>query len=90
MKKFMVDILLQGLDNKIRMKLLPKEQEVVKELELAGTIVETYIKLDMSGIYMVIMATDNDDVHKKLSALPYYPYMKLSIVPIRVVNSINQ
>ena len=90
MKKFMVDILLQGLDNETRMKLLPKEQEIVKELEMAGSIVESFIKLDMSGIYMAIMALDEDDVHKKLSALPYYPYMKMAIVPIRVVNSINQ
>jgi muconolactone delta-isomerase len=90
MKKFIVDILLQGLDNETRMKLLPKEQEIVKELELAGTIVETYIKLDMSGIYMIVMAVDQDDVHKKLSILPYYPYMKINIVPIRVVNNINQ
>ena len=86
----MVDILLTGLDKETRMTLLPKEQEVVKELEAAGTIVDNFIKLDMSGIYMVIMATDNDDVHKKLSALPYYPYMEIKIVPIRVVNSINQ
>ena len=90
MKKFMVDILLQGIDNEPRMALLPKEQEVVKELKQNGTIIEDYIKLDMSGIYMVIMADDADDVHKRLSALPYYPYMKIDIVPIRVVNSINQ
>ncbi len=90
MKKFMVDILLEGLDTETRMKLLPKEQEVVKELESNGTIVDTFIKLDMSGIYMIVMAIDQDDVHKKLSALPYYPYMKIKIVPIRLVNSINQ
>jgi muconolactone delta-isomerase len=90
MKKFMVDIVLQGLDTETRMALLPKEQEVVKELKLAGTIVEDYIKLDMSGIYMVIMADDQDDVHRRLSALPYYPYMKIAIVPVRVVNNINQ
>ena len=86
----MVDILLQGLDTETRMKLLPKEQEVVKELEQNGTILDNFIKLDMSGIYMVIMATDPEDIHAKLSALPYYPYMKINIVPIRVVNSINQ
>lgn len=86
----MVDILLQGLDNETRMKLLPKEQEGVKELKQNGTILEDYIKLDMSGIYMVMLADDADDLHKKLSALPYYPYMKVDIVPIRVVNSINQ
>ena len=90
MKKFMVDILLQGLDNETRMRLLPKEQEVVKQLESAGTILESFIKLDMSGIYMVIMALDEDDIHKKLSILPYYPYMKIAIVPIRIVNSTNQ
>ena len=90
MKKFMVDILLQGIDNETRMALLPKEQEVVKELKQNGTIIEDYIKLDMSGIYMVIMADDADDVHKRLSALPYYPFMKIDIVPIRVVNSISQ
>ncbi len=28
MKKFMIDILLQGLDNETRMKLLPREQEI--------------------------------------------------------------
>ena len=86
----MVDILLQGLDTETRMKLLPREQEVVKELEQNGTILDNFIKLDMSGIYMVIMATDPEDIHAKLSALPYYPYMKINIVPIRIVNSINQ
>jgi len=90
MKKFMVDIVLEGLDHETRMKLLPKEQELVKVLEQDGTIVDNFIKLDMSGIYMVIMATDADDVHTKLSPLPYYPYMKISIVPIRVVNNVNQ
>ncbi len=90
MKKFMLDILLNGLDNETRMKLLPKEQEVVKELEENGTIVNNFIKLDMSGIFIVMMAADTDDVHTKLSALPYYPYMKINIIPVRVVNSINQ
>jgi muconolactone delta-isomerase len=90
MKKFMVDILLEGLDNSTRMELLPKEQEQVKALELNGTIVDSFIKLDMSGIYMVIMAQDSEDVHAKLSILPYYPYMKIKVVPIRVINSVNQ
>jgi len=90
MKKFMLDIQLEGLDHETRMKLLPREQEVVKELEQDGTIVDTFLKLDMSGIFIVMMAADSDDVHTKLSTLPYYPYMKIQIVPIRVVNSINQ
>ena len=86
----MLDIQLEGLDTETRMKLLPREQEVVKELEQDGTIVDTFIKLDMSGIFIVMMAADSDDVHTKLSTLPYYPYMKIQIVPVRVVNSINQ
>ena len=86
----MLNIQLEGLDNDTRMKLLPREQELVKELELNGTIVENYIKLDMSGIFIVAMATDSEDVHAKLSILPYYPYMKIEIIPVRVVNSINQ
>jgi muconolactone delta-isomerase len=90
MKKFMINIQLVGLDNETRMQLLPKEQEVVKELEQNGTIVDTFIKLDMSGIFMVVMAADSDDVHAKLSTLPYYPYMKIDIIPIRVVNNVNQ
>ena len=90
MKKFMINILLEGLDNETRIKLLPNEQEAVKELEQNGSIVNNFIKLDMSGIYIVMMATDSEDVHSKLSTLPYYPYMKIEIVPVRVVNSINQ
>ena len=90
MNKFMIDILLQGLDNETRMKLLPREQELVKELEQNGTIVDTFIKLDMSGIFIIMIATDSEDVHSKLSTLPYYPYMKIEIIPVRVVNSINQ
>jgi muconolactone delta-isomerase len=90
MKKFMIDIQLEGLDNETRMKLLPREQEVVKELEKNGTIVDNFIKLDMSGIFMVLMAIDSEDVHSKLSMLPYYPYMKIKLIPIRVLNSINQ
>jgi len=90
MKKFMLDIQLEKLDHETRMKLLPREQEVVKELEENGTIVANYIKLDMSGIFIVMMAADTEDVHAKLSTLPYYPYMKIEITPVRVVNSINQ
>ncbi len=90
MKKFMLNIQLEGLDNETRMKLLPREQELVKELEQNGSIVETYIKLDMSGIFMVMMANDSDDVHAKLSTLPYYPYMKIETIPVRVINNINQ
>jgi muconolactone delta-isomerase len=90
MKKFMVDILLEGLDNETRMNLLPEEQRLVKVLESDGTIVDNFIKLDMSGIYMVVMANDQEDVHARLSILPYYPFMKITITPIRVVNSVNQ
>jgi hypothetical protein len=90
MKKFMLDILLEGLDTETRMKLLPEEQRLVKVLETDGTILDNFIKLDMSGIYMVVMANDQDDVHAKLSVLPYYPFMKIAITPIRVVNSVNQ
>ena len=90
MKKFMLDIQLDGLDNETRMKLLPREQELVKEMEQHGTIVDTFIKLDMSGIFIVMMATDSEDVHTKLSTLPYYPFMKIKTIPVRVVNSINQ
>jgi muconolactone delta-isomerase len=90
MKKFMLNIQLVGLDHETRMKLLPREQEVVKELEENGSIVDTFIKLDMSGIYIIMMANDEEDVHAKLSLLPYYPYMKIEIVPVRVVNNVNQ
>jgi muconolactone delta-isomerase len=90
MKKFMLNIQLVGLDHETRMKLLPREQEVVKELEQNGSIVDTFIKIDMSGIYIVMMASDEEDVHAKLSLLPYYPYMQIEIVPVRVVNNVNQ
>jgi len=79
----MLDIKLEGLDTETRMSLLPREQELVKEMEENGTIVNNFIKLDMSGIYIVMMADDIDDVHTKLSTLPYYPYMKIVIVPVR-------
>ncbi len=90
MKKFILNIQLEGLENETRMKLLPREKEVVKELEQKGTIVDTFIKLDMSGIFIIMMATDSEDVHSKLSTLQYYPYMKIEIIPVRVVNNINQ
>ena len=86
----MLNILLEGLDTETRMNLLPKEQALVKELEENGTIIETYIKLDMSGIFILMIANDIDDVHSKLSILPYYPYMKIEIVTVRMVNNINQ
>ena len=37
-----------------------------------------------------MMAENIEDVHAKLSILPYYPYMKIEIVPVRVVNNVNQ
>jgi len=86
----MLDILLEGLDTETRMSLLPKEQALVKELEENGTIVDTFIKLDMSGIFMVVVANDLEELHTKLSILPYYPFMKIDIVPVRMVNNINQ
>lgn len=89
MKKFMLNIQLNGLDTATRMQLLPKEQEVLHGLEEEGTVVHHFIKLDMSGIYMVVAAADHEEVHTKLATLPYYPYMTIEIVPIRFVNHIN-
>ena len=83
MKKFMIDILLQGIDDETRMRLLPKEQEIIKEWEDNGTLLASYIKGDISGIYLVLMANDKEDADKKLSKLPYYPYMKIEILTLR-------
>ncbi len=83
MKKFMIDILLHGIDNETRMQLLPKEQEMIKEWEVNGTLLAQYIKEDAAGIYLVIKADDKADADKKLSTLPYYPYMKIEIMTLR-------
>jgi muconolactone delta-isomerase len=83
MKKFMIDILLQGIDDETRMRLLPKEQEIIKEWEDNGTLLASYIKSDIAGIYLVLMANDKEDADKKLSMLPYYPYMKIEIFSLR-------
>ena len=79
----MIDILLQGLDNETRMKLLPREQEMIKEWADNGTLLASYIKEDIAGIYLVLMANDKSDVDKKLSTLPYYPYMKIEVMTLR-------
>jgi muconolactone delta-isomerase len=83
MKKFMIDILLQGIDDETRVKLLSKEQEIIKEWEDNGTLLASYIKGDTAGIYLVLMANDKLDADKKLSTLPYYPYMKIEIMTLR-------
>lgn len=79
----MIDIVLQGLDNDTRMKLLPKEQEMIKEWENEGTLLASYIKSDVAGIYLVLKANDKEDAQKKLSTLPYYPFMKIEIMTLR-------
>lgn len=83
MKKFMIDILLQGIDNETRMRLLPREQEMIKAWEDEGTLLASYIKGELSGIYLVLLAEDKKDADKKLSTLPYYPYMKIEIIALR-------
>jgi len=79
----MIDILLQGIDDETRMKLLPKEVEMIKAWEEEGTLLANYIKADTPGIYMVLMAEDKEAADKKLSTLPYYPYMKIEIMTLR-------
>jgi muconolactone delta-isomerase len=88
MQKFMVDILLQDLDNETRMRLLPAEQAMVKAWEENGTLLASYIKRDIAGIYLVMLAQDAQDVDAKLATLPYYPYMKIAITPLRVASSL--
>ncbi len=83
MNTFMIDILLQGIDNETRLKLLPREQEIIKEWEDNGTLLASYIKGDTAGIYLVLKANDKADADKKLSTLPYYPYMKIEIISLR-------
>lgn len=79
----MIDILLQGIDNETRVKLLPGEQEIIKGWEDNGTLLASYIKGDTAGIYLVLMANDKSDADQKLSTLPYYPYMKIEIIALR-------
>lgn len=83
MNRFMIDILLQGIDDETRIKLLPGEQEIIKEWADNGTLLASYIKSETAGIYLVLMANDKADADKKLSTLPYYPYMKIEIIPLR-------
>ena len=83
MKKFMLNIRLEGLDHETRMKLLPQEQEALKALENDGIVTNHFIKIDMSGIFMVVLANDEEDMHAKLATLPYYPFMKIEAIPIR-------
>ncbi|WP_341904261.1 muconolactone Delta-isomerase family protein [Fluviicola taffensis] len=83
MNKFMIDILLEGLDNETRMKLLPREQEIIKEWEEDGILLASYIKADTAGIYLVLLANDKSDADKRLSTLPYYPYMKIEMTALR-------
>ena len=79
----MIDIFLQGIDDDTRMRLLPREQEIIKEWEQNGTLLASYIKAEVAGIFLVLMAEDKIDANKKLSTLPYYPYMKIDIIPVR-------
>jgi hypothetical protein len=83
MKKFMIDIHLSGIDDETRMRLLPKEQEMIKAWEDEGSLLASYIKSETPGIYLLLMAEDKIDADKKLSTLPYYPYMKIEIVGLR-------
>ena len=83
MKKFMIDIHLSGIDDETRMRLLPKEQELIKAWEDEGILLASYIKSETPGIYLVLMAEDKVDADKKLSTLPYYPYMKIEMIGLR-------
>ena len=83
MKKFMIDIFLQGIDDETRMRLLTREQEIIKEWEQNGILLASYIKAEVAGIFLVLIANDKIDADKKLSTLPYYPYMKINIIPLR-------
>ncbi len=83
MKKFMIDIHLSGIDDETRMRLLPKEQEMIKAWEDEGILLASYIKSETAGIYLVLMAEDKIDADKKLTTLPYYPYMKIEMIGLR-------
>jgi hypothetical protein len=84
MQKFMIDILLHGLDDETRMRLLPTEQAMVKSWEEDGTLLASHIKRDVSGIYLILLAQDALEADAKLSKLPYYPYMKIEMTPLRI------
>jgi len=56
---------------------------MIKEWEDNGTLLASFIKNDTAGIYLVIKADDKADADKKLSMLPYYPYMKIEIIALR-------
>ena len=79
----MIDIHLSGIDDETRMRLLPKEQEMIKAWEDEGILLASFIKSETPGIYLVLMAEDKIDADKKLSTLPYYPYMKIEMIGLR-------
>ena len=79
----MADIILQGIDNETRLRLLPEEERIVQTWKENGTLLASYIKAETPGIYMVLLAEDKSNVDKKLSTLPYYPYMKIEIISLR-------
>lgn len=83
MRRFMVDIHLYGIDDETRTRLLPREQEMIKEWAENGTLLASYIKQEVTGIYLVMTGDDAKNVDSTLSTLPYYPYMKIEITALR-------
>ena len=65
------------------MRLLPAEQAMIKTWQDEGTLLASYIKQDVAGIYLVLTAEDAQAADTKLATLPYYPYMKIAIVALR-------
>ena len=83
MRTFTIDILLQSIDDETRLRLLPKELEIIKGWEAEGTLLASYIKQDVAGICLLVKANDAQDADAKLATSPYYSYMNIAIGALR-------
>lgn len=83
MNQYMIEIKMVSISLEKVKELAGPEDAKVAEMMKAGIVKHGYVRADLSGAYMVIVAEDEDDVRAQLSTLPMYEYMQLAIVPIR-------
>ncbi|MCT7661852.1 muconolactone Delta-isomerase [Mycobacterium deserti] len=71
-----------GLDEKTRTDIVMQEKQYAQQLQRAGKWPHIWRIVGEYANFSVFDVDSNDELHQLLSALPLYPYMELTVVPL--------
>lgn len=81
-QKFMAVVHIAGLAPEEIIAIMPKEDQIVRELMDEGIVQALHVRADLGGAFILGASANAEEYRSHLQRLPLFPHMTIDFVPL--------